>query len=292
MKKILSEPLIHFLIIGALLFIVYDFFKDSSSAGRSDIIITAADIKTLQANFTRTWSRPPTEKELNALVEELVRDEIALREAKAMGLDKEDVYIRKRLRSKLELLLDDFAEITTPDETALQQYLQDHREEFSIPPRITLEQIYFDPKQAEGDVSKRIQAALETLEGKTPALDPRRLGDITMLPFRVSLAPPRMISRQFGSIFTEEIMRLPVGVWSGPVKSGYGFHLVHVIEKTSARTPSLEEVRDRVAREWMAKRRQEVKEQTYEKLRRQYTVSIDSGAENGTSGDREVENNE
>ena len=292
MKKILSEPLIHFLFIGAVLFVGYDFFKDSSSTNSTDITITAADIKTLQANFTRTWSRPPTEKELDALIEELIRDEIALREAKAMGLDKEDVYIRKRLRTKLELLLDDFAEITSPNDTDLQQYLQDHRKDFSIPPLISLQQIYFDPKKAEGNVTKRMQTALETLVDSHPPPDPRRLGDVTMLPFNISLASPRMVSRQFGSIFTDEIMRLPVGVWSGPAKSGYGFHLVKVVEKKPARTPPLSEVRDQVEREWMAKRRQEIKEQTYENLRKQYTVSIDSATEKGRTRDQTVESSE
>ena len=132
MKKILTEPLTHFLLIGAVLFIGFSLFQGDDQSLDSTIVVTGNDIKMLQADFQRTWQRPPQEKELQGLLEELIREEIAYREGLALGLDRDDPYIRRRLRMKLELMLEDISSRSSPTEEELQAYLVDNRENWLI----------------------------------------------------------------------------------------------------------------------------------------------------------------
>ena len=278
MRSFLTEPLVHFLIIGFLLFIGFEALKDTSAGNGDTVTITRSAIKTIQANFLRTWSREPTAQELDKLIEELVRDEIAQREAEAMGLDQDDLYIRKRLRMKFELLLDDFTSGSKPDDTELQQYLDNNREKFNIPPRYALQQIYFNPELRKGTIAADMEDALKKLNKADTDSKVELLGDSTMLPLSVPAMTPRMISRQFGSEFTAQIEALPLGQWSTPLRSGYGYHLVMITDKIESRTVQLDEVREQVEREWTAARKKEVKEQAYERLRSKYQVIIESEA--------------
>ena len=120
MKKLLKDPLLHFLLIGAALFLVFGLIKGPAGNEENRIVITGGDIESLQANFARTWQRPPTESELAGLIEDKVRDEIAYREAVAMGLDQDDAVIRRRLRMKMELLVEDIAGLSSPTDEELQ----------------------------------------------------------------------------------------------------------------------------------------------------------------------------
>ena len=285
MRSFLTEPLVHFLIIGFLLFVGFEAFKDTSAGNGETITITRSAIKTIQANFLRTWSREPTAQELDKLIEELVRDEIAQREAEAMGLDQDDLYIRKRLRMKFELLLDDFTSGSKPNDTELQLYLDNNRKKFNIPPRYTLQQIYFNPELRKGTIAADMEEALKKLNEADTESKGELLGDSTMLPFSVPSMTPRMISRQFGSEFTAQIEALPLNQWSGPLRSGYGYHLVMITDRTEPRNVQLDEVRDQVEREWTVERKKEVKEQAYERLRSKYRVIIDSEASEQTASE-------
>ena len=119
MKKFLREPLFHFLVLGAALFAVWLWRKDAAggdSAGR--IVVTQARIRQLETGFARTWQRPPTDQELTDLVQDFVREEVFVREATAMGLDRDDTIIRRRLRQKFEFLTEDTLESATLTDAA------------------------------------------------------------------------------------------------------------------------------------------------------------------------------
>jgi hypothetical protein len=275
MKRFLTEPLVHFLLIGALLFLGFSLFQSSDGSMDTTIVVTDNDIKVLMADFERTWQRPPREEELRGLLEEKIREEIAYREGLALGLDRDDPYIRRRLRMKLELMLEDISAQGSPSDEALQQFLTDNREKFRLEARYRFSQIYLNPSQRRETLEEDATALLEQLRQQEDEIDLGRIGDSIMLPKTFQLSPASVINRQFGSDFTEQLADLEVGSWQGPIRSGYGMHLVIIDERIEGRDPELAEIRPVVVREYELQTRKELKEKIYSGLREKYTVVIE-----------------
>jgi hypothetical protein len=275
MNKLLKDPLLHFLLIGAGLFLVFGLIKSPSGNEENRIVITGGDIDALQANFVRTWQRPPTENELQSLIEDRVQDEIAVREAAAMGLDQDDAVIRRRLRMKMELLMEDIAGLSPPSDEDLAAFLQEHRDLFYQEPQVSFKQVYLNSDKRGAGVGNDARAMLAKLTAEGPGADPESFSDPNMLPKEFSLSYARDIERLFGAAFANGILEVEPGKWAGPVWSSYGLHLVFVRQRIEGRDPELAEVREEVEREWTAKRRREFKEETYQKLRERYTVVIE-----------------
>ncbi|MBT8353174.1 MAG: peptidyl-prolyl cis-trans isomerase, partial [Desulfofustis sp.] len=224
MKRILTEPLVHFLLIGALLFLGFSVFRASDESMDTTIVVTDNDIKVLKADFERTWQRPPREAELEGLLEEKIREEIAYREGLALGLDRDDPYIRRRLRMKLELLLEDISAQASPGDEELQKFLEENREKFRQEPRYSLYQVYLNPSQRKETLQKDAEELLQRLKKGGDEVDPGQIGDSIMLPRAFPLSPATVINRQFGSDFTTQLSDLETGTWHGPIRSGYGIH--------------------------------------------------------------------
>jgi hypothetical protein len=275
MKKLLKDPLLHFLFIGAALFLVFGFFKGPAGNEENRIVITGGDIASLQANFARTWQRPPTESELQGLIDDKVRDEIAYREAVAMGLDQDDAVIRRRLRMKMELLVEDIAGLASPTEEELQVYLEEHMDSFSQEPQVSFKQVYLNSDKRGTDVDEAAQKMLAELAAAGPGADPEIYSDPNMLPKEFSHYYASDVEKLFGASFIRDLLEVEPGKWSGPIWSSYGLHLVFVRDRIEGRDPELAEVRQEVEREWTAKRRRDFKEETYKKLRERYTVVIE-----------------
>jgi hypothetical protein len=275
MKKFLKDPLLHFLLIGAALFLVFGFFKGPAGNEENRIVITGGDIEALQANFARTWQRPPTDSELSGLIENKVRDEIAFREAVAMGLDQDDGVIRRRLRMKMELLVEDIAGLTSPTDEELQTYLEEHMDSFRQEPQVSFKQVYLNSDKRGAGVDEAAKKMLAELAAAGPNVDPESYSDPNMLPKGFSLSYVSDIEKLFGPSFANGILDVEPGNWAGPVMSSYGLHLVFVRERIEGRDPQLAEVRETVEREWTAKQRREFKEETYKKLRERYAIIIE-----------------
>ena len=275
MKKLIKDPLLHFLLIGALLFLVFEFIKSPAGIQENSIVITSGDIEALQANFARTWQRPPTENELSGLIEERVRDEIAYREAVAMGLDQGDSVIRRRLRMKMELIIEDVAGLSPPTDEDLKAYLVEHRDSFHQQPQVSFMHVYLNSDKRGARVEDDARQILTKLSAAGRDADPGSYGDSNMLPKELPLYYINDIGRLFGVDFSRQILEVKPGGWAGPVWSSYGLHLVYVRERIEGRDPELDEVRKEVEREWSAKRRKEFKEATYNKLRERYTIVIE-----------------
>ncbi len=275
MKRILTEPLVHFLLIGALLFVGFALLQSDDQSMETTIVVTDSDIKILKADFERTWQRPPRETELEGLIEEKIREEIAYREGLALGLDRDDPYIRRRLRMKLELMLEDISAQGSPADEVLQKFLYDNREKFRQEPRYSLSQIYLNPAQRRETLEEDAEELLERLNRGRHQVDLGQIGDSIMLPRDIPMSPASVINRQFGSDFTNQLSDIATGTWQGPIRSGYGIHLVLIDERVEGRDPELEEIRPLVEREYELVMRKELKEKIYANLREKYTVEIE-----------------
>jgi hypothetical protein len=275
MKKLLKDPLLHFLLIGAALFLVFGLIKSPAGIEENRIVITSGDIEALQANFARTWQRPPTESEVSGLIEDRVRDEIAYREAVAMGLDQGDSVIRRRLRMKMELIVEDVAGLLPPTDEDLKAYLVEHRESFRQQPQVSFIHVYLNSDKRGARVEDDAREILARLSAAGIDADPESYSDPSMLPKELPLYYIKDIGRLFGADFSRQILEVKPGAWTGPVWSSYGLHLVYVRERIEGRDPKLDEVRKEVEREWSAMRRKEFKQATYKKLRERYTVTIE-----------------
>ncbi len=272
MKKILAEPLVHFFLIGALLFGLFAVMKDSGGSSREKIVISENDREALQANFARTWQRNPTKEELDGLVEDKIRNEIAYREALAMGLDKDDPYIRQRLRMKMELLFEDINSLNPPTDKELESFLEQNQDEFREEARISFSHIYLDAAKHKKTLEHDVEALLALLDQSTAPMDLEAYGDPTMLPKTYGPTPVSVIDRQFGAGFSSHLDPTRIGVWQGPIPSGYGYHLVMINDYRADRTPELADIKAMVEREYLARQRKEFKEVTYAKLREKYEI--------------------
>jgi len=267
MKKILREPLLHFLVLGALLFVVYGWIDGGAMRSPEQIVVSAERVRALTDQFQRTWQRAPTEQELDGLVQTFVREEVMYREGVARGLDRDDPVIRRRVQQKLEFLTDGSVP-SAPTDAELQAWVDGHADLYAVPPRYTLHQIYFDPG-GHDDIAALIARARANLEAGRPAA-----GDRVSLPEQLTDTATSDIERQFGSEFAQGLAALPVGSWQGPITSGFGVHLVQIQSRGEARTPKLADVRVEAERDWLHDRSQKSEEAFYQQLRKRYTVTI------------------
>jgi hypothetical protein len=276
MNRILKEPLLHFFLLGSALFVAYGLMAEAGSRSAPDeIVVTAGRVEHLAAGFAKTWLRPPSDAEKKGLIDDWVRDEIATREAMALGLDEDDSVIRRRLRQKLEFVSDDIAAQSEPTDADLNAYLQAHPEAFRVGPSFTFSQVYLDPAKRGTKLAHDAADLLAELKQAGGRGDISALGDSLLLEHSFRSAPTSEVAKQFGDDFAAKLGELSPGEWQGPVESGYGVHLVRVSERTEPRLPELAEVRDVVRREWANARRLEGNENFYRALLERYTVTIE-----------------
>jgi len=271
LTRIAREPLVHFAILGALLFA----FAGRSGTERDRerrIVVTRGQIEQLATTFTRTWQRPPTRAELDGLIDDWVRTEVAYRQALALGIDEGDTVVRRRLRQKLEFLTED-ATAAEPTDAQLAAYLEAHADEFRSPDRYSLTQVYLSPERR-ADAARDAANVAKRLDDD-PSLDPATLGDPLLVPRTLEDAPGPEIASVFGKQFAESLAALPIGHWSGPVTSGYGEHAVRIERRTPGRVPPLEAIRETVLREWQNAERTRLLEEAYRRMRAQYEVVVE-----------------
>jgi len=273
-RAALREPLVHFLALGALLFLVFHWWGGGGQ-GSSRIVITPGQIDSLVVGFTRTWQRPPTERELKGLIDDYVREEIAVREAMTAGLDRDDTIIRRRLRQKLEFLAEDTIDAVPATDAELQAWLDAHADAFETEPEVSLRQVYVSVDRR-GEAARRDAEALRArLEAAGPDAAIDTLGDRLMLPQELDHATRSDVARLFGDHFADAVLELEPGRWVGPVESGYGLHVVLVRDRVEGRLPSLDEVRPIVEREFLNDRRTRQLDAMYDRLLERYRVVVE-----------------
>ena len=275
MKRLLREPLVHFLAIGLLLFVLFGLVNDDQAVRADRIDISEADVAQLVAIFSKQWQREPDPQELQALIDGRIREEVLYREALAMGMDKDDTIVRRRLAQKVEFLMGDVSGVTEPDDATLGAYLEANAERYREPPRLSFSHVYFSTDRRGERAQSDAEALLKRLQASSPRVTQAPdEGDTFMLPRVYVDRRTDEIARDFGSDFATGISSLEPKQWHGPLPSAYGLHLVYVGSREASRLPPLEQVRTRVANDWLVEQRQAADERIYEQLRARYQISV------------------
>jgi peptidyl-prolyl cis-trans isomerase C len=276
-RKWLHEPLLHFLAIGLLLFVVDGMLNAgpgrSGNAGR--IEVTEGDLRQLEAAWIAQWRRPPTPDELRNLLAARVREEILYREALALGLDRDDTIVKRRLAQKMEFLAEDVSGLREPTADKLRAWYVKNGERFALPGRRSFRHLYFSVDQRGERAREGAARARERLAG-VPADAPGAavLADPFMFQDYYADRTPEQVAGVFGSTFAEALFRLEPGSWQGPLESGLGWHLVWVTSSVPGRAPAFEEIEAPVRAGWMDERRAESRRRAFEAMAARYQVVL------------------
>jgi hypothetical protein len=257
------------------MFGLFALIGDRSELEPDEIVIGAGHIERMSQAWRKTRMRPPTQLELEGLIEDFIREEVYYREAMILGLDQDNAVIRRHLRQKMEFLSEDIAAQVDHEDSDLQTFLDANPDKFREDARISFRHIYFS-RDARGDmIESDARQVLATLSGSEADEAAVSLGDSLPLPIAMELSPQREIASLFGSEFAVSLTQLETGRWLGPVVSGFGLHLVFIEERVEANVPDLDVVRDAVIREWREVKRQDVNKVFFAELRSRYSVVVE-----------------
>ena len=275
MKRWFQEPLLHFLLIGALLFALFYQVANPEDVADNRITISETDINRMITLFERKLQRLPTQQELNGLVEAQIREEILYREALAMGLDRDDTIVRRRMAQKVEFMFNDLVDSAEPTEEELQQFLDKNPDRFMESARTSFVQVYLNADKRGERVNSDAEQLLLAMNEQQDTADASSVGDVFMFGHEYENQSEHQVSRMFGQNFAKSLDGLTTGSWQGPIASGYGLHLVYITDRTEAWLPPLAEIRDSVLYELMAERRQQANQAFFDTLRERYDVIVE-----------------
>jgi hypothetical protein len=270
------DPLARFLVLGVVIFLSYQ-WVGSGAVGSGRIVVSAGRIEALAAGFARARQRPPTPEEMDALIVDYLREEMATREAMALGLDRDDTLVRRRLRQKLEFLAEDATSEAEPTEEEFAKWLADHPDHYRVEDRVAFRHVYLSRERRGSSLevdASRLLAELSVFDGATSA---PALGDPILLPSEFPLSSRSTIARELGRDFADGVFALEAGRWHGPIDSAFGAHLVFVRERQEGHVPALADVRDTVERDVNSARRRQRIDRMYERLAQRYDVVVERG---------------
>lgn len=276
-RRLLREPLVHFLAAGLVLFGLSALLGESFGAGddRRRIEVSAGRIRQLSDTWTRQRGAPPTRAQLDGLIEDFIREEVLYREAIASGLDQGDAIVRRRLAQKVEFLAQSVASTVEPTDAELQAFFEANSERYVVPEQVGFEHVYFSRERRGPGAEEAARGALALLTGVGPAAaDAAALGDRFMLQRAYPPQTRDQIRDLFGPRFAARVFELPPDVWTGPVESSYGAHLVRVRRRVPSRLPALAEVRGAVTRDLDEQRLRSAADEYYARLRARFEIEI------------------
>jgi peptidyl-prolyl cis-trans isomerase C len=286
-KRWLREPLLHFLVIGGALFVAYALFVNRGGTETSkQIQLTPDELLQLTMYFQSQWRRPPTVEEFGRLVEDKVREEVLYREAIAMGLDKDDTIVKRRMAQKMQFLAEDVGAAREPNQAELEAWYAHNADKFALPGRINFRQLYFSPDRRGAHAREDAEKALAKLAGQP--VDSKIAASFTdpfMLQDYYADRSPEQIAKEFGPVFAQAVFRVKPGAWQGPIESGFGWHLVFVDSFVPGRIPGFAEVEAEVQTAWLAEQKAQAWTKAYEAMRAKYTVLLPMPSET-SAGDQ------
>ena len=277
-RKLAREPLMHFLIAGALLLGVSALLRPPDTR-QERISVSAAKIQQLRETWTRQWGDPPDAAQMRRLVEDFVQEEVFYREAIASGLDRDDTIVRRRLAQKVEFLAQGVAAAVEPTDSDLLRFFERYRQQYVVPAQVAFTHVYFSEFHRGIGAERAARDALVSVRaGKLSSASVSALGDTFMLQHDYPPETRDELRSLFGETFAARIFELPPGSWEGPIRSSYGIHLVRVSQAVPARVPDLEDVRAQVTMDFKAQHVRQVTDAYYEHVRKRYRVDVDEEA--------------
>jgi hypothetical protein len=275
LRKAVREPLVHFLVIGLALFGLYSWIeRGRASNGNYQIALTLDDLRQLDMSFVSQWHRQPTPEEFRGLVESFIRQEVLYREGLAMGLDKDDTIVKRRMAQKMEFLSEDVAAAHEPSTDELRNWYAKNSQKFALADRATFRHLFFGFDRRGQNAQTDALSALNRIAGK-PEGRPlgKELADPFMFQDYYGDRAPDQLAKEFGPAFAIGLYKLKPKMWQGPIESGYGWHLVWVESITPGRIPAFEEVEPDVKTAWLADQKAIEWQKAYAKMREKYEVS-------------------
>jgi peptidyl-prolyl cis-trans isomerase C len=277
MRRWLREPLLHFLVIGAALFAAYTALNrdPNDQKERRRIVLTENDLSQMTI-ATLAQGRPaPTIEQMRKLLEAKIREEVLYREALAMGLDKDDIIVKRRMLQKMDFLAEDLSDLREPSRDELQAWFKNNAQRFAYPPRISFRHLYFSFDKHGANTAEAAAAALKQIAGKpADAPDAVALADPFMFRDYYADRSPDQVGSEFGGKFERSVFELKPGSWRGPLESGFGWHLVFVDSLTPGRVPEFAEAESEVKSEWIKDQRAEFKRKAYEAMKARYEIVL------------------
>jgi hypothetical protein len=261
-----------------MLFALYGLVGKQSAEAPEKIVVSASRIANLGDGFARTWRRPPSEQELQGLIEDYIRDEVFYREGRAAGLDRDDAVIRRRVRQKMEFLAEDMS-VPEPNDEQLAAYLASNPERFRADDHLTFRHVFLSATRRPNTIDSDSTQVANVLAGADAAVDATGLGDPFLLGEEFRGVSATKVMNQFGERFAKRILAMEEGRWQGPVASGFGQHFVFISERVSGGLPPLDDVRPAVRREWANARRLEAEQKLYASLRERYEIVVEAPRE-------------
>lgn len=262
LRNIVREPLLHFLIAGAVLFMFNGYYGGVDASERR-IVLDATQVSRLAGQWQQQWRRPPDTRELDGLIREYIKEEVYFREAMRLGLDVDDPIIRRRLRTKMEFLATAQVENATPNDAELVRYYTANKARYAADPAYSFEQRYY----GEDEAGARRAVGLLNMGENLPAL-------LLPLPIEMEKASASEVSRTFGDDFADTLRSLPLTKWTGPVRSGYGWHAVRIRAVDAPNVPPLADIAQRVSNDWRAETKKKREAAAYQTLLDGYDIRI------------------
>jgi hypothetical protein len=276
-KRWLREPLLHFLLIGVLLFGVYAYTNRGRIGIESprQIVLSLDELRTMTAYFESQWHRPPTPQEFQAMVEDKIKEEVLYREGLAMGLDKEDTIVKRRMAQKVQFLAEDVASAHEPSTAELKSWFEKNADKFALPSRYSFRHVYFSPDKRGMNAHDDAANLLARIAGQ-PEDSPQiaSVADRFMFQDYYGDRTPSAIAKELGPQFAVALEKLKPGSWQGPIESGYGWHLVFVDTVIPGRIPAFEEVESEVKTAWLGEQKAQAWQKAYQTMRAKYTVLL------------------
>jgi peptidyl-prolyl cis-trans isomerase C len=276
-KRWLREPLLHFLLIGLLLYGVYAYINRGRIGIESprQIVLSLDELATMTGYFESQWHRPPTPQEFQAMVEDKIKEEVLYREGLVMGLDKGDTIVKRRMAQKMQFLAEDVAAAHEPSTAELKTWFGKNTNKFALPSRYSFRHVYFSPDKRGPNAHDDATKALAGIAGQPE--DSPLIGsaaDRFMFQDYYGDRAPSAIAKEFGPQFAVALEKLKPGSWQGPIESGFGWHLVFVDTVIPGRIPAFEEVESEVKTAWLGEQKAQAWQKAYQMMRAKYTVFL------------------
>jgi hypothetical protein len=270
MKRLLKEPLLHFLILSLLFFGAYRILHPDGETDQSKVVsISQGRISQLSSMFNKTWSRRPSEEELEKIIEVYALEEIYAREAKSLGLEKDDEVIRSRLRQKMVYLIEDMSALQLPTDDRLQEIYQEKKDKNQLSYKYTFSHIFISADQKKEVIKSKVTAIKEALHQKGKVV-----GDSTLLPNSMSSVEQFQIDRQFGSNFTDNLKTADDLKWVGPILSGLDYHFIRVDKRVPIEFPPFDKMKESLLTEWRMAKKKTYKADYEKTLLDRYVIKI------------------